>query len=420
MNGWESHELGNCLQLLSGGTPSKSKNEYWGGDIPWVSCKDMKVDRIYDSVDHLTPLGASNGTRLVPENTILFVVRGMILAKEFPVALTKRSVAFNQDLKAAIPSKLIDTGFLFHWFRANSYEVLGRVDEAGHGTKRLQTDRLLSMQIHVPLISTQKRIAAILSAYDELIENNQRRIRILEEMARSLYREWFVHFRYPGHDNSAGEPNWTGEGRPEGESAKDGTNQNVPMVGPPLSPLSPIPQRWEVKPLGKVLNIRKGKNITKKTIVPGDVPVVAGGITPAYYHNTANTKHPVITISASGANAGFVNLYEENVWASDCSFVDFDATPHVYYYYLQFINRQKEITHLQRGSAQPHVYPKDLMALDTIIPPVDLLDQFRGRVGSIFHLMKALSSKNKNLSQTRDLLLPKLLSGQVALEAAEQ
>lgn len=264
------------------------------------------------------------------------------------------------------------------------YYALKNVDLSNFGYER-HFKYLKEETIPVPPLPMQERIAGILSAYDELIENNQRRIKILEEMARSLYREWFVHFRYPGHENTL-------------------------LVD---SPLGPIPQGWEVKTLGDILNIRKGKNITKKTIVPGNIPVVAGGITPAYYHNESNTKHPVITISASGANPGYVKLYEEDVWASDCSFVDSEATPYVYYYYLQFTHRQKEITHLQRGSAQPHVYPKDLMGLDAISPPEDLLDQFNRKVEPFFHLMKTLSLKNKSLSRTRDLLLPKLLSGEV-------
>ena len=180
MKQWQLHHLGECLTLMSGGTPSKARNDFWGGDIPWVSCKDMKKERIRDAQDHLTPLGAQNGTRLVPADTILFVVRGMILAREFPVAMTKCPVAFNQDLKAAKPAPFIDNEFLFQWLRANTYEILGRVDEAGHGTTRIQTDRLLSLPISVPPLPVQQRIAGILSAYDELIENSQRRIKILE------------------------------------------------------------------------------------------------------------------------------------------------------------------------------------------------------------------------------------------------
>ncbi|WP_419589777.1 restriction endonuclease subunit S, partial [Thiolapillus sp.] len=237
----------------------------------------------------------------------------------------------------------------------------------------------------------QQKIAAILSAYDDLIENNLRRIKILEEMTQNLYREWFVKFRFPGH-------------------------AKVRMVD---SPLGKIPEGWEVVTLGELVNIPKGKNITKKTIVPGDVPVVAGGIAPAYYHNAANTRNPVITISASGANAGFVNLYYHDVWASDCSVIDLSATKYVYYFYLLLKDRQYEVTRLQRGAAQPHVYPKDLMALDALSVPEEILEFFARKIGPIFKMIKNMKEKNKNLHQTRDLLLPKLISGELDISELE-
>ncbi len=308
----------------------------------------------------------------------------MILAREFPVAMTKRPVAFNQDLKAAKPAPFIDNEFLFQWLRANTYEILGRVDEAGHGTTRIQTDRLLSLPISVPPLPVQQRIAGILSAYDELIENSQRRIKILESMARALYREWFVHFRFPGHEH----------------------HSRV------ASPLGEIPQGWEATTLGRLVEIRKGKNITKDTIRDGHVPVVAGGIAPAYFHDAPNTQSPVTTISASGANAGFVNLYYVDVWASDCSYIDSSATPFVFYYYLWLDHLRSAITHLQRGSAQPHVYPKDLAQLEALRAPEEVLNAFTSQVAPIFGLTMRLAAKIDNLRRTRDLLLPRLLSGQ--------
>ena len=136
----------------------------------------------------------------------------------------------DRDLKAAKPAPFIDNEFLFQWLRANTYEIVGRVDEAGHGTTRIQTDRLLSLPISVPPLPVQQRIAGILSAYDELIENSQRRIRILEAMARALYREWFVHFRFPGHENH-------------------------PRVA---SPLGEIPHGWEAVGFTEIANVLSG------------------------------------------------------------------------------------------------------------------------------------------------------------------
>ncbi|EFI36140.1 restriction modification system DNA specificity domain protein [Desulfonatronospira thiodismutans ASO3-1] len=255
----------------------------------------------------------------------------------------------------------------------------------GVATKFLTMSLLNRAQIPLPPLPIQRKIASILSAYDDLIENNLRRIKILEEMAQNLYREWFVKFRFPGHEK-------------------------VRLVD---SELGKIPEGWEAVKLGNLVKVRKGQNITKKTIVPGSIPVVAGGIKPAYYHNTANTQHPVVTISASGANAGFVSLYHEYVWASDCSVIDRSTTEHVYFFYLQLKERQHEVTRLQRGAAQPHVYPKDLMEIVAVEAPPHILNSFSAEVYPLLHMVRNLSLKNRILRQTRDLLLPRLISGEL-------
>jgi type I restriction enzyme S subunit len=249
----------------------------------------------------------------------------------------------------------------------------------------LNREIALSQEVIVPPHEVQRKIAAILSAYDDLIENNLRRIKILEEMAQNLYREWFVNFRFPGHE----------------------------ITRFVESPLGQIPEGWEALKLGDLINIRKGKNITKKTVVEGPIPVIAGGKSPAYCHNTSNTKKPIVTISASGANAGFVWLHHENVWASDCSVIDTDTTRYVYYYYLQLRDRKVEVDMLQRGAAQPHVYPKDLMELEAVKVPTLVLDRFNLEVSVLFQMIGILYGKNTILRQTRDLLLPKLISGEV-------
>jgi len=156
--------------------------------------------------------------------------------------------------------------------------------------------------------------------------------------------------------------------------------------------------------------MRKGRNVTKATIREGDVPVVAGGLSPAYFHDTANTEPPVVTISASGANAGFVNIYFDAVWASDCTVIDRKATDDVLFFYLLLKGRQNEVTGLQRGSAQPHVYPKDLMALDALEVPAQKLQNFTEKVTPIFQSIRNFTHRNQTLRTTRDLLLPKLLS----------
>ncbi len=310
------------------------------------------------------------------------------------------SVYFMPDLKRPVSlamnlflirtnEKELSQGYVYYYLKANEQYV--KSFAIGTATTTITKTNVRNLEIRKPSIDTQNKIVSILSAYDDLIENNLAQIKILEEMAQMIYREWFVNFHYPGHEK-------------------------VKMVD---SDLGKVPEGWEVVPLGSIVDIRKGKNITKKTITDGPVPVVAGGLTPAYYHNQANTHYPVITVSASGANAGHVNLYQEDIWASDCSFIDEETTPYVYYFYLLLKHRQIEVTRLQRGAAQPHVYPIDLMKLEVTSIPTDFLENFSQMIDPISKLIGNLIFKNNKLRKTRDLLLPKLISGELDVETME-
>jgi type I restriction enzyme S subunit len=339
----------------------------------------MKVDRIWDAEDHLTPVGAKSGTRLVPAGTVLFVVRGMILAKEFPVALTKVPVAFNQDLKAVKCCEGVDAEFLFYWLKANSYEILGRADEAGHGTKRLQTDRLLSLPIALPEVGEQRRIAGILSAYDDLIENCQRRIKILEEMARSLYREWFVHFRYPGHES-------------------------VPLVP---SPLGPIPKGWKVRPMGEVVELVYGKALRSEDRAGGDVAVYgSSGIVGA--HNEVMGKGPGIIVGRKG-NVGSVFWSDSDYFVIDTAYYVRSTIPLPYLYYdLQyksFLNSDSAVPGLSRAQAY---------TLPTLTPCGPILRAFVEHWQVLWDQRRLLLRESAVARATRDLLLTKLIGGESA------
>ncbi|WP_417886681.1 restriction endonuclease subunit S [Zunongwangia sp.] len=252
------------------------------------------------------------------------------------------------------------------------------------------------LKVKLPSFELQKKIASILSAYDDLIENNNRRIQLLEEMASEIYKEWFVRLRFPGYENIVYRD----------KDGKEIDRENADA----------IPYGWKNGVIGDFVEFKKGKNITKNTVKEGNIPVVAGGLTPAYFHNKANTKSPTMTISASGANAGFVNLYYENIWASDCSYLDSTMSELFYYFYLTLKTRQKEIFHLQRGAAQPHVYPNDIMGLDLVFPDKNTVYDFEELIQPFMDEIGILQSKNQVLQETRDLLLPRLISGKLSVE----
>lgn len=164
---------------LSGGTPSTSRAEFWGGDLPWISSTSLKDFFIADSDRRLSPAGVSAASNVVPPGTVIFVVRGMSLKSEFRVGVTQRSVAFGQDCKAIIPE--IPAATLATALRASSREILELVDEAGHGTGRLLTDLLEHHRIAVPRDESLAGTLAVLIDIGAAASEENRRLERLRD-----------------------------------------------------------------------------------------------------------------------------------------------------------------------------------------------------------------------------------------------
>lgn len=141
---------------VSGGTPSRGNSKYWSGDIPWVSPKDMKSENIENSIEHISQDAVNDGAKLLPEKSILVVVRGLILAHSFPVGLTKREVAFNQDIRAVIPSEKFVPEYVLFFLHAIKNRVLSLTTTTTHGTRRLATDTFSEISIPCPSYKDQK------------------------------------------------------------------------------------------------------------------------------------------------------------------------------------------------------------------------------------------------------------------------
>ncbi|OCN05976.1 type I restriction endonuclease [Erysipelotrichaceae bacterium MTC7] len=172
--------------------------------------------------------------------------------------------------------------------------------------------------------------------------------------------------------------------------------------------------------IGEYITPKRGKNLLSKDAISGEVPVIAGGLSPATYHNVSNTQSPVITISASGANAGFVNLWTVPVWSSDSSFIDYGMTKDVYFWYVMLKKRQKEIYDSQTGSAQPHIYPKHITIMPTIKLNVDEINLYTKRVTPLFKKIANNLYEISKLQLIRDTLLPKLMSGEIRVPLDEE
>lgn len=168
---WTVTPLKYLVELRSGGTPRKDNVDFWDGNIPWASAKDLKVERLEDTVDHISQRAIDDGAAtMVRSGAVLVVVRGMILARMFPVVETLVPMAINQDLKAVLPKERLDVSYLPWLLRGSADESLQRLDEAGHGTKALRMDAWTSLQLPVPPLEEQRKIASFLSSATEKLD----------------------------------------------------------------------------------------------------------------------------------------------------------------------------------------------------------------------------------------------------------
>ncbi len=230
----------------------------------------------------------------------------------------------------------------------------------------------------------QRRISSLLSSLDRKIELNNRVNGALEEMAQAIFKNWFVDF----------------------EPFKNGKFKD--------SELGRIPEGWEVGTLGELCNFKRGKNLLTKNAIDEGVPVVAGGLEPSCFHNVANTGAPVITVSGSGANAGFMRMYHVPVWASDCSFIDISCSNFYFVYCFLKVNSIL-LKHAQTGAVQPHVKPSDIHEFELIIPNKESILKFQGKVKPFYDRIETIQKESSHLSHLRDTLLPRLMSGEIEI-----
>ena len=278
-----------------------------------------------------------------------------------------------------IDSSTILPKYLYYAIKDYRWDSLN----VGSAVPSLTVPVIEGVSINLPPLATQRSIASILSSLDDKIETNRKICANLEAQAQALFKHWFIDFA----------------------PFKDGKFVE--------SELGMIPEGWRVGMLGEIAEFKRGKTITKENTTEGSIPVVAGGLEPAYYHNESNTSSRVITISGSGANAGFTRMYYVPVWASDCSFVDSASTSFLHTAYCYLLTNKKNVDALQWGAAQPHVYAKDINKLSLTIAPFEVLTKFEELVGRMFDSIEIYETESSRLATLRDTLLPKLMSGQI-------
>ncbi len=429
----EARTLAEVARLLSGGTPTKSNPAYWGGETPWISAKDMKSIRIADAPDHVTSEGLQNGTRLAPRGAVLVLVRGMTLLNDVPICVAARPVAFNQDVKAIIADDAIDPTYLLYVLLSAKPVLLASVELAGHGTGRLPTDVLQRLPVRLPPLPEQQAIAEVLGALDDKIELNERMNSTLDGLARALFKSWFVDF----------DPVRTkAEGRQP--SAMDAATAALFPDSFEDSTLGPIPAGWKWAGLGDFLRVLetgsrpRGGIGSYRSGVPsvgaesikrvGDFDYSKTKYVPLAFFESMRRGHVTdrdVLLYKDGGRPGEFEPHATLV-GGGFPFEQFAINEHVYrlrgvdgvpqtylYYYLESDGGREEMRRRGTGVAIPGLNSSAVRALNLIAPEPMLLATFDEVVGPLVDLILANSIQSRTLTELRDALLPKLISGEL-------
>lgn len=185
--------LGSLVEVQGGGTPSKQNPDYWNGEIPWVSPKDMKQDVLCDATDHIARSAVEQTTlKFIDPGAVLIVVRGMILAHTVPIALAGCQLTINQDMKALQPKcNDIDSIYLFAALKASSRQLLSQVRTAAHGTRKLDTDELLQLPILIPPPQDLEKFRQRMATCNQIVSSVKKTGEILEQLFETMLHRAF-------------------------------------------------------------------------------------------------------------------------------------------------------------------------------------------------------------------------------------
>lgn len=382
---WKEVRLGDIADVQTGPFGSQlHKSDYIAEGIPCIMPTNIgpHLNFIVDGIAHVSEVDANRLSRHLTEiGDIIYARRGDIEKCAYVTTNEEKwlcgtgclKIRCNNEVNSRFIAYLLSTAECKKWITGNAV-----------GTTMLNLSKgiLSNLPLLVPSHEDQRRIASILSSLDRKIELNNKINADLEEMAQAIFKNWFVDF----------------------EPFKDGKFVD--------SELGMIPEGWKVGTLGELCIFKRGKNLLTKNAIDEGVPVVAGGLEPSCYHNVANTGAPVITVSGSGANAGFMRMYHVPVWASDCSFIDISCENFYFVYCFLKVN-SKLLKHAQTGAVQPHVKPSDIHDFELVIPDKESIYDFQDKVKSFFDKIASIQKENSRLSLLRDTLLPRLMSGEL-------
>ena len=412
-SGWHVAEIDQLGEVVTGNTPATKNTEFYGGKYPFITPTDLDFgSRTAQTERFLSEKGKKEvKTRLLPANAVCFTSIGATIGK---MCMTSGPSVTNQQINSVVVDETKHDPRFVYYLLCHNIEPIKSL-AGGAATPIVSKSKFAQAKVIVPPLPTQRKIAAILSAYDDLIENNSRRIAILEEMAQLLYREWFVHFRFPGHEE-------------------------VAMVD---SELGAIPAGWEVVRLREIATINRanlGKNDNPDEINYVTIGSVDKGkienIEAIPYEEAPSrarriVKHGDIIWTKVRPNlmsyALILDPVPNMIVSTGFAVVTPRRIPYTYLYHALTTERFVDyLTKLATGAAYPAVRVKDFKDAKVLRPTEEVLESFHRFVADLYEEKRILHQKNVVLRRTRDLLLPRLVSGEldvadlpIAMEAVD-
>ncbi len=389
MSTLQEYRISEIAEVIGGGTPDTKDESLWNGDIAWITPADLsrnkeKYFRIGER--SITQKGLKeSSTRLLPKGTVLLSSRAPIGY----LAIAANSICTNQGFKSLVCYTDIVSNEYLYYYLLLQRDYLETIS-SGATFPELSGGTLKKLKILLPPLPTQQRIASILSAYDDLIEVNYQRIKLLEETARELYKEWFVRMRFPGY-----------------KKAKF---------------VKGVPEGWEVVRLDNVLSFKTGKLNSNASTLDGQYPFFtcsnADFKTDTYSFDT----EAVLLAGNNAAGIYPLKYYKGKFDAYQRTYIikpKSDDISHKYVYYY-FLERLEFLQTISIGAATQFLTTQMLKKLLMFLPHKNLMLRFSIIVDPIFEQVQILNQQNTQLRQIRDRLLPRLISGKLEVKEKQK
>lgn len=382
MNQWQEASLTNLGSVKRGRSRHRPRNDprLFGDMLPFFQTGDVKAATL-----HMTEAGQYYSEFGVAQSRVweAGITCITIAANIAESAVLGRRGCFPDSVLGFTPVVQPEDAYFVKYLLDVHRE---RLTSAARGTTQdnLSLEKLLAYRFPVPDPATRFLIAAVLRSLDELIENSRRRVEVLEEMARAIYREWFVHFRYPGHEDAT-------------------------FVD---SPLGPIPEGWQVTSIGDVLELRYGKALKKEDRRGGSVAVV-GSSGVVGWHDEELVAGPSVIVGRKG-NVGSVTWVDGGSWPIDTTYYVVTDLP------LRYVVEQLRNTEfLNTHAAVPGLSRDQAYSRPFLLPAASVIDQFAELSESLASQASVLAAQSERLASIRDMILPKLVTGQIDVSSLD-